>query len=172
MAKTGATDPIVTYARALTLGVATGLRSMTGLAALALAARPQGPYRELAQAPIPWRWLATRPALVGFCLAALGEYVGDKLSLTPARTTPGPLAGRIIFGAIAGAVACRAGGCSAVLGGALGALGALGGSFAGYTYRTEAVKRTGAPDLPLAIAEDATTIVLALAATRRAKGGD
>lgn len=172
MPETAASDPIVTYARALTLGVATGLRSMTGLAALALAARPEGPQRQLSHAPAPWRWLAARPALVGFCLAALGEYVGDKLSITPARTTPGPLAGRIVFGAIAGAVACRAGGSSALLGGVIGALGALGGSFAGYTYRTEVAKRTGAPDLPLAIAEDATTILLALAATRRTPGRD
>ena len=167
MPRTAAADPLATYAHALTLGVATGLHSMTGLAALALAERPEGPYQQLSLAPAPWRWLATRPALVGFCLAAVGEYAGDKLSITPDRTKPAPFAGRIVFGAVAGAVACRAGGCSAVLGGVIGALGALGGSFAGSTYRTEVAKRTGAPDLPLAIVEDATAIIFALVATRR-----
>jgi uncharacterized membrane protein len=155
------------YARALTLGVVTGLRSMTGLAALALAAQPNGPYAHLAQAPAPWRLISTRPALALFGLAAAGELVGDKLSITPPRTKPGPLAVRMSNGALAGAITCRALGHSPVLGGLLGALGAVGGSFAGYTYRVRAARLTGAPDLPLALIEDATTVGIALATARK-----
>lgn len=167
MPETATTDPIATYARALTLGVVSGLRSQTGLAAVALAAQPDGPYASLAQAPTPWKLIATRASLAAFALAAVGEFAGDKLSLTPARTEPLPFAGRLGCGALAGAIACRALGQSPLIGGALGALGALGGTLAGYTYRTQVARLTGAPDLPLALAEDATAVIVALAATRR-----
>jgi uncharacterized membrane protein len=160
------TSPAATYARALTLGVVTGLRSMTGLAALALAAQPERPHPLLAHAPSPWRLLATRQALAGFGLAAAGEYVGDKLPFTPGRLQPLQLTGRLCLGAIAGAIVCRAAERSPVLGAMLGALGALGGSLAGYRYRTELARRLGAPDLPLALAEDAIAIVVALAVTK------
>jgi uncharacterized membrane protein len=160
-------DPTATYARALMLGVASGLRSMAGLAAVALAAQPEGAYATLAEAPAPWRWLGTRAGLAGFGLAAAGELAGDKLPQAPARTRPLPLAGRLGCGAITGAAACRAAGHSPAIGGALGALGALGGAFAGYTYRTSIARTTGVPDLPLALVEDAAAVVLALGATRR-----
>ena len=95
-----------------------------------------------------------------------GEYVGDKLPITPSRLQPLQLAGRLGLGAVCGAIACRAADRSPILGGMLGALGALGGSVAGYRYRTDLARRLGAPDLPLAIAEDATAIAVALAATK------
>jgi uncharacterized membrane protein len=155
------------YARALTLGVVTGLRSVTGLAALALAAQPNGPYAHLAQAPAPWRLISTRPALALFGLAAAGEFAGDKLSITPPRTEPAPLAERMACGALVGAITCRALGHSPTIGGALGALGALGGSYGGFIYRTQVARLTGAPDLPLAIVEDAAAVGIALATTRQ-----
>ena len=159
-------SPAATYARALTLGVVSGLRSMTGMAALALASQPERPYPLLAHTPPPWRLLGTRAALVGFGLAAVGEYVGDKLPFTASRLHPLQLSWRLGLGATAGAITCRAAGLSPIVGGALGALGALGGSLAGYRYRTDLARLTGAPDLPLALAEDATAIGIALAATK------
>ena len=167
MPESATTAPGAAYARALALGAVTGLRSVTGLAALALAAQPNGPYATLAQAPSPWRLIGTRPALIVLGLAAAGEFVGDKLSITPPRTKPGPLIERMGCGALVGALTCRADGHSPTIGGALGALGALGGSFAGFTYRTKVASITGAPDLPLALAEDATAVIVALAATRK-----
>jgi uncharacterized membrane protein len=160
-------DPTTTYARALILGMVSGLRSMTGLATLALATQPDGPYASLAEAPPQWRWIATRAGLAGFGLAAVGEFVGDKLSITPDRTTPPALAGRLGCGALAGAITCRAVGHSPAIGGALGATGALIGTFAGYTYRVRVARSTGMPDLPLALVEDATAVVVALGVTRR-----
>jgi uncharacterized membrane protein len=167
MAEARSADPTATYVRALTLGVVSGLRSMTGLAAVALAAQPDGPYASLAEAPAYWRWIATRAGLAGFGLAAAGEFVGDKLSITPARTTPPSLAGRLGCGALAGAIVCRAVGHSPVIGGALGAVGALIGTFAGYNYRVSVARSTGIPDLPLALVEDATAVAVALGVTRR-----
>jgi uncharacterized membrane protein len=156
MPESATTAPSAAYSRALTLGVITGLRSVTGLAALALAAQPNGLYATLAQAPSPWRLISTRPALIALCLAAAGEFVGDKLSITPPRTKPAPLAERMACGALVGALTCRAVGHSPAIGGVLGALGALGGSFGGYTYRVQA-----------ALAEDATAAIVALAVTRK-----
>lgn len=167
MADSAKTSAVAAYGRALTLGVVSGLRSMTGLAAVALAAQPGGPYAALAEAPAYWRWIATRAGLAGFGLAAAGELVGDKLSITPDRTTPPALAGRLGCGALAGALACRAVGHSPAIGGALGAIGALIGTFVGYNYRVKVASSTGLPDLPLALAEDATAVVVALNATRR-----
>jgi uncharacterized membrane protein len=137
---------------------------VTGLAALALAAQPNGPYAKLAQAPSPWRSISTRPALIALGLASAGEFVGDKLSITPPRTKPAPLIERMGCGALVGALTCCAVGHSPAIG---GALGALGGSFGGYTYRVQAARLTGAPDLPLALAEDATAVIVALAVTRK-----
>jgi len=42
-------------------------------------------------------------AVILFTIAALGEFVVDQLPKTPARTTAGPLAARIVMGALTGA---------------------------------------------------------------------
>lgn len=158
--------PLATYARALILGVVTGLRSMAALARLTFAAQPERDRPLLAAAPEPWRRLGTRPALAGIGLATAGEVVGDKLSATPPRTQPGPLAIRLIAGGLAGAIACRAAGRSPLLGAALGAAGAFLGSHAGYQYRTRAARATGAPDLALALLEDCAAHALAAVTVR------
>ncbi|CAA9575029.1 MAG: hypothetical protein AVDCRST_MAG18-2445 [uncultured Thermomicrobiales bacterium] len=146
------------YARALTFGAITGLRSMTGLAALVLASQPERPHPFLQEDAAPWSWLSSRGALLAFGAGALGEYVGDKLPITPGRLQAGPLGGRVAFGALAGAASCRAAGVSPAVGAALGALGALGGSAGGYGLRTIIGPRLGLPDLPVALLEDAATI--------------
>ncbi len=151
--------PDIAYARALTFGTITGLRSMTAIAALAIASQPERPHPFLKQDTSPWRWLGSRGSLGVFGLGAVGEYVGDKLSQTPGRLQPVPLGGRIAFGALTGAASCRAAGLSTVVGGALGALGALGGSAAGFALRTIIGPRLSLPDLPLALLEDAAAIV-------------
>jgi uncharacterized membrane protein len=157
---TGSTlRPDIAYARALTFGTISGLRSMTAIAAIAIASQPERPHPFLQQDSSPWHWLGSRGAQVAFGLAAVGEYVGDKLPQTPSRLQPAPLGGRIAFGALTGAASCRAAGLSPTVGGALGALGALGGSAAGFALRTIIGPRLGFPDLPLALLEDAVAIV-------------
>ena len=157
---TGSTiRPDIAYARALTFGTISGLRSMTAVAALAIASQPERPHPFLKQDSSPWRWLGSGGAQVAFGLGAVGEYVGDKLPQTPSRLEPLPLGGRIAFGALTGAASCRAAGLSPTVGGALGALGALGGSAAGFALRTIIGPRLGIPDFPLALLEDAAAII-------------
>lgn len=159
-------SPVATYGRALMLGVASGLRSATPFAVLALAAQPERPHPLLHGAEQPWSRLATRPALYLTGLFAFGEYVADKLPITPARTAPAPLGGRIVSGSLVGTVIARAAGQPLAPGAALGALGALGGSFLGYAYRHAIATRTNLPDLPFALLEDAAAIGLSYLALR------
>ena len=159
--------PDIAYARALTFGTISGLRSMTAIAALAIASQPERPRPFLPQDTLTWHWLGSRGALVTFGLGAVGEYVGDKLPQTPGRLQPVPLGGRIAFGALTGAASCRAAGLSPTVGGALGALGALGGSAAGFALRTIIGPRLGLPDFPLALLEDAAAIVGAYGLVRQ-----
>lgn len=91
-------------------------------------------------------------------LAAAGELVGDKLPMTPSRTKPLPLLGRIATGAVAGAAIGTLGGPDGWRQGAvLGAVGGAVGSFAGAFLRS-AGAATGSPDLVFALLEDAVTI--------------
>lgn len=145
-------------ARAFLAGVATGLRSQATLPVLARAVR-EGRFDVGATAPYSW----LRSETVGWlaALAAAGEMVIDKLPFTSARIEPGPLAGRLAFGALAGSVIASAGGCPLLSGVLTGAAGALGGSFAGYWARSRAVESMGLADPAVALCEDAIAISLA-----------
>lgn len=150
--------------RAAALGFAAGLRSQVANAALA---------RQYDQAPrsagwrgwMPFRWPAARTIM---WFSAIGEAIGDKLPIVPSRLTPGPLGGRIIFGAFAGAAigseyrADSAVGLGAVLGGSA----ALAGSFVGSRARTHITSRYGLPDLPVALIEDGLAAGIATRAVR------
>ncbi|MBA2598140.1 MAG: DUF4126 family protein, partial [Chloroflexia bacterium] len=93
--------------RAAGLGVVAGLRSQLPLALLALAAG-RGYFNVGAHAPL--RLLGEPVARRVLGLAAIGEFVGDKLPMTPSRLSPGSFAGRLLFGGLAGAaVAAEAG---------------------------------------------------------------
>jgi uncharacterized membrane protein len=143
-----------TLALSFAIGVIAGLRSMTAPAVVAWAAH--------------WRWLDLQQTWAAFMASpvtlyiltalALLELVGDKLPKTPSRKTPGPFAGRIILGALSGAVLGAAAGQSSVLTGLLGGLGALAGTLGGYEARTRLVKAWNVPDLVVALLEDAVAI--------------
>ncbi len=156
------------YARAATLGFVAGLRSMMPFALLSAAAQRQGsPAGFAAGQPAPLSLLRSRGALVVTGLAAVGELVGDKLPFVPSRTQPGPLGGRIVIGALAGAAVCRDARLNPVLGALLGGATAAGGSYAGAAYRKAATSATTAPDLVWALLEDATALGLGVTALRR-----
>ena len=130
--------------RAALLGLATGGRSTSGLAALALANPPAG--------ALGGRWARGLSAA-----AAVAEFVGDKLPQTPSRLEPPGLAPRLGLGAVTAAVLSHREGGSrkqAVLAGALGLLGATAGSRLGASWRQLAARRFGR-DLPGALIEDA-----------------
>jgi len=73
------------------LGVATGLRSLTGIAVLCW-------FAYLGYLPVggTWAsWTASVAAVAVFTVLAIGEYIVDKLPHTPDRTAPGPLLARL-----------------------------------------------------------------------------
>lgn len=151
-------------ARALLLGITAGMRSQTPIAALARY-QPQAPRgAEWAH----WPLLRSRFGRVLLQLGWLGELVADKLPVTPPRTNPGSLGGRITSGAIVGlAAGSERHGTGAKLGGALvGAVGAVVGTYGGYHARKLAVETSGLPDLSIALVEDGTAATLARAAVR------
>lgn len=145
--------------RSALLGVLSGARSVTPLAVLALQ-RDRG---SLDGAWKGWPVLRSPAGRAVIALAAVGELVGDKLPMTPSRTKPLPLFGRIATGALVGAAIGTIGASDGWRRGAvLGAVGGVVGSFAGAAFRA-AGARTGLPDIVFALAEDAATIAGALA---------
>ncbi len=142
--------------QAMLLGFATGIRSMTGVAALGWAA-------SSGRVGFGERWpfsLLDQPlASKGLLAAAGGEMIVDKLPFTPARTHPVPLLARMSVGAFVGAAVCAAEQQSVWTGAGVGAVAALFGSFAGYGMRSQVVA-SGVPALPAAMVGDALAVAL------------
>ncbi|MGB6985101.1 MAG: hypothetical protein WBD74_03895 [Candidatus Aquilonibacter sp.] len=127
------------------LGVASGLRTFTPLAAVFIR---QGSIWGI---------------VLG--LAAIGEYILDLMPNTPARTGVVGLTARIISGAVGGWFLAAMHGGQGIYGAIAGIIGALIGTYAGYAARIEAIKRIGA--YPAAIVGDLIAIGLsALIVTR------
>jgi uncharacterized membrane protein len=150
-------------ARSILIGAATGGRSVTGLAALALAT-PPGAVDQ------PDAWLDREWVKALLVLAAAQELVLDKLPGTPSRLKPAGLAFRAVAGIAAGIiVARRARGAepTASVSAALGAgAAAVAGSWVGAQWRSWAAPRVGA--FGAAVIEDASVIGLAALTSRRA----
>ena len=89
-----------TLARAALIGAATGSRSVTGLAALALTAPASAASQPDRTLRISWvKALVTS--------GALGELGADKLPGTPDRLAPRGLAGRVLIAALTGQTVAR-----------------------------------------------------------------
>ena len=143
---------------ALGVGFVTGLRSMTGPAVVAWGARLG--WMELGGTG--FAFLNHPAAVVVFSLAALGEFVGDKLPQAPGRTAPGPFGVRVVFGALCGAALALGSGAAPIAPAIFGAIGAVLGTLGGYAYRTRFATRFKAPDFPFALAEDVLAVGLGL----------
>jgi uncharacterized membrane protein len=144
-------------ALALTLGFVAGLRSMTAPAAVSWAAC----YGGLDLQGTPLQFVGSSTAVAIFSLAALAEYVADKLPRTPNRTSAGPLIGRILLGGLSGAALVTAQDGMLLAGAVLGGVGAVIGAYAGYHVRRRLVRGAGAQDIVVAVSEDAVAILLA-----------
>ncbi|GIF68952.1 hypothetical protein Ais01nite_69870 [Asanoa ishikariensis] len=142
---------------AFLVGVASGGRSMTGLAAVALTTRPGTSSIYLDRA-------ASNPGRALLTAGAAAELVGDKLPGTPSRLMPRSLAIRITSGALGGAaLALRTRGNPA-LGALCGGVGAVVGSYGGaYWRRWAGTERVTA--FVAAVAEDLLTAATAVAAS-------
>ena len=141
------------------LGFCTGLRAMTPIAVLCW-------FAFLGHLPVDGTWGFWTTRLVSvliFTALALGEYIGDKLPSTPARTAPFPLIARLFFGGLIGALIATALVGSAIEGALLGVAGAALGAFAGFHLRTCAVFQSqGWPDWRVAIVEDVIAITASI----------
>lgn len=156
----------IAHASMPVLGAAAGLRSITALAVVSW-------FAQQGKLPVKGTWAAwiAHPATVAaMTLAAAGEYVGDKLPNTPARTAPLGLFGRCLMGGLAGAVVAKALKRPVASGALMAVAGAVFGSFAGYGVRTGLVKGVGLPDLPVALSGDAAAVALAVRSLQRMTG--
>jgi uncharacterized membrane protein len=146
--------------RALGIGFAAGLRSMTAPAAVSwgIANRRLNVGTSLLSLLGSERGAQTTAKL------ALGEIVADKTRFVPSRLKPASLSWRLTTGALCGAAVSLSAREDGRMGAALGAAGALTGSLLGYLWRREGAKQLNAPDVALALLEDAAAIGIAWAA--------
>jgi uncharacterized membrane protein len=132
--------------RALGVGAATGLRTMTG------------PAFAFSAIGGNWNWVLRA--------AALGEYVVDKLPNTPARTQPFGLAARALAAGLAGASFDPD---ERLLGAACAIGGAFATAYLGVAYRHACAERK-IPAIAAALAEDGLAIALAWSVAPRKAG--
>ncbi|GAC1575042.1 MAG: DUF4126 family protein [Candidatus Elarobacter sp.] len=130
-------DAAPRYVRAFGIGFVSGMRSMTGPAAV--------------------RIRAGGPSAVVVPLLALGELVVDKLPGVPERTTPASVVLRALSGGYAGSFLARER-ADRRIAFALGAAGALAGTYAMLELRRAATRKTGLPDPVIALVEDVAAI--------------
>lgn len=150
--------------RPLLLGVTAGMRSQMPLALLTWAARDG---RVDVGRGRPWSPLRSPKVGVAMAVSAAGELIGDKLPQTPSRLDPGPLGGRLVIGAVAGAAVSPGSRRSRVGGAMLGLAGAVAGAYSGYHARAALGQRTGIPDPVWGVVEDGAAIGIGSLALRR-----
>jgi uncharacterized membrane protein len=141
---------------AMGIGIVGGLRSMTAPAAISWAAHLG--WLHLQGSPLAF--MGSTVAVAIFSLAAVGEYVVDKLPNTPSRTAPVGFIARIVVGILCGACVYASASQPFVFGAVFGALGAVIGTLAGYQARTRLVKGLKVKDIFVAIPEDLVAIGL------------
>lgn len=128
----------------LALGAATGMRSFSGPAFLAL--QHGGPLQTI----VP--------------VMAAGEMIADKTPYIGNRTDPAPLAGRAVMGAVVGAVIAREQDEPIVVGMLIGAAAAVFAAHLAFQVR----KRLPLPGVLAGFVEDA--VVVGICGSRAASG--
>jgi len=136
------------------IGIVAGLRSMTAPAIVSWAAR----LHRLDLHDSRLTFLASAIAVYTFSALGIGELIVDKLPFVPNRTSPLPIAFRILSGAICGAALCISANRLILEGALLGGLGAANGAFGGFHVRRLLVKHSKITDMVIALAEDALAI--------------
>ena len=125
---------------ALTVGIATGLRTVAGMAVMSWAAHLN--WINLHDSRLAF--LGSLPTVIVLAAGALGEFIADKLPRTGKRTAAGPMFARMIAGGLCGVAMCVAANQSFAFGAALSAGGAIVGTVAGYHLRTSLVRVSAA----------------------------
>jgi uncharacterized membrane protein len=143
------------FINAFLVGITSGLRALTGLAAVSWAA-------HFGILPLDHTWLA----FLGYAftpyiltLMAIGELVNDKLPKTPSRLAPPGFVSRIVTSALCG-LAIGLSGNRMITGLVAGILGTVAGTFGGAKARS-LLAATFGRDLPAALLEDVAAIGIA-----------
>jgi uncharacterized membrane protein len=155
-----------TLSTAAGIGVVAGLRPMTAPAVIAWAAK----RRWIHLGSSPFATIISARASRAITELAISELIADKLPFTPSRLNAGPLASRIVSGAICGAAVCGAVKRPLAEGALLGGLGAIAGALAGYHVRKSLSRDR--PDFAIGLLEDTLAVgggalIAALMATAR-----
>ena len=139
------------------MGFATlaGMRSMSAPAFLSHYLSRQ-PHAGLAGSPL--RFLQKPIAANVLKVLAAGEIMADKLPMMPDRIAPPALLGRLLSGALVGAVWYKSRRGSALGGGLLGGLVAVASTFVSYALRTGISKQSGVPGALVGVGEDALVV--------------
>ncbi|HEX6496901.1 MAG TPA: DUF4126 family protein [Acidobacteriaceae bacterium] len=157
----------ILYLLCIVIGGVSGLRSLTGIAIVSIAAQRGWPHlgwlhlggTGLSFLGKPW-------AMSLFVVLAIGELIADKLPFTPPRIQAGPLVFRFLLGGFCGSALAVTAGMPWFLPAAVGGISAIVAAYAGYWLRRGITSR-GVKDLPIALLEDVTTILLGLFAVSR-----
>ncbi len=145
-----------TVIRALGMGAIAGLRTMAAPATLSRAVS-DGRIEGLEDTPFS---ILGAPGVSRVLRTfEIGELIVDKLPLTPSRTSPTPLLGRMALGALVGAALFASEDRRSLVGGALGAAAALASAYAGESLRVQAAQRLGVPDPLVALLEDGLVLL-------------
>ena len=139
------------------IGVVAGLRTLTAPAVVSWAAH----LGWLNLHATPLAFMASTASVAIFSILALCEFVADVMPKTPNRTSPAPLAARLVTGGLCGACLCASANQSIWTGAVLGGIGAILGAFAGYEIRKRLVATLNVKDILVAIPEDLVAIGLA-----------
>jgi uncharacterized membrane protein len=145
-----------TVARVLGLGAIAGFRSTAAPATLS---RAVSDGRIDGLEGTPFAILGSPGVSTALRIMEIGELVVDKLPVTPSRTSPPPLLGRMGSGALAGAALFASEQRRAAAGGALGAAAALASAYAGERLRLQAAEKLGVPDPVVALLEDGLVLL-------------
>jgi uncharacterized membrane protein len=155
------------YVLCVIIGGVSGLRSLTAVAIVSIAAQQGWPHMALLH--LSGTGLAFLGKPIWMCVsvvAALCELVADKLPLVPTRIQPASLVWRFLTGGFCGSALALAAGLPWIFPAALSGIAAIVGAYMGYWLR-RSITSQNVKDLPIALLEDATAILLALFAVSR-----
>jgi len=141
--------PSYTPVLAVGIGVVAGLRAFAAPAVLTWAAK----RRWIRLGNSPFATIISAKASKRITDLAVSELIADKLPFTPSRLKAGPLASRIVSGAVCGATIYGVVKRPLMEGAVLGGVGAIAGAFAGYHMRKRLSRDM--PDLGVGALEDA-----------------
>jgi uncharacterized membrane protein len=151
----------------IVIGGASGLRSLTGIAVVTIVAQRGWPHLGwLHLGGTGLSFLGTPIAMYLFIVLAIGELIADKTAFVPPRIQAPSLGARFVLGALCGSALALAAGMPWVFPAAVAGAAAVVGAYAGYWLR-RTITSHGVKDLPIALLEDATPILLALFAVSR-----